>query len=249
MSLSIMVISSMKIDILTIFPKMFKGPFTESLISRATKKEILKINIKDVRSFSKDKYKKVDNKPFGGGGGMVIKPEPLYDAIKSTGVKKKNDSYKNSYAKPYVIYMSPQGKTLNDKIVKNLSKFQHLVLVCGHYEGIDERIMSYVDEEISIGDYVLTGGEIPAMVLVDSVARMLPGVVKEEDSVKNDSFYNGLLDYPHYTRPAVFKGYEVPCVLLSGDHKKIYEWRKKESYKRTKERRPDLLKDRVEIEE
>jgi tRNA (guanine37-N1)-methyltransferase len=231
----------MKIDILTIFPKMFKGPFAESLIGKATKKEILKINITDIRSFSKDKHRKVDDRPFGGGGGMVIKPEPLYDAIKSVGVKKKNNSYKNPYAKPYVIYMSPQGKTLNDKIVKGLSKFKHLVLVCGHYEGIDERVVNYVDEEISIGDYVLTGGEIPAMVLVDGIARMLPGVVKEEDSVKNDSFYNGLLDCPHYTRPAVFNGHKVPPVLLSGHHKEICQWRKEESYKRTKERRPDLL--------
>jgi tRNA (guanine37-N1)-methyltransferase len=232
----------MKIDILTIFPGMFKGPFTESLIGKAAKKEILKINIIDIRSFSKDKYKRVDDRPFGGGVGMVIKPEPLYDAIKSTGVKKKNNSYKNPCMKPYVIYMSPQGKTLDNGTVKSLSKFQHLVLVCGHYEGVDERVMNYVDEEISIGDYVLTGGEIPAMVLVDSIARMLPGVVKEEESVRNDSFFNGLLDYPHYTRPAVFRGHKVPEVLLSGNHEKVDEWRERESYKRTKECRPDLLK-------
>ena len=243
-----MVTMCMRIDILTIFPKMFKGPFAESLIGKAVKKEILKINIIDIRSFSKDKHKKVDDKPFGGGIGMVMKPEPLYDAIKSVGVKKKNSAYKNPYSKPYVIYMSPQGKTLSNKIVKNLAEFKRLVLVCGHYEGIDERIINYVDAEISVGDYVLTGGEIPTMVLVDSVARMLPGVVKEKDSVKNDSFYNGLLDYPHYTRPAVFKGHKVPDVLLSGDHKKICEWCARESYKRTKERRPDLLKDMIEIE-
>jgi tRNA (guanine37-N1)-methyltransferase len=218
------------------------GALTESLIGRASQNKILDIKVTDVRLFSKDKHKKVDDKPFGGGVGMVLKPQPLYDAIKSTGVKKKNNLYKNPYTKPYVIYMSPQGKTLNNEIVKNLSKFKHLVLICGHYEGIDERIMNYVDEEISIGDYVLTGGEIPAMVLVDSVARMLPGVVKEESSVTNDSFYNGLLDYPHYTRPIVFRGHKVPDVLLSGDHKKIEEWRKKEAYRRTKERRPDLVK-------
>jgi tRNA (guanine37-N1)-methyltransferase len=232
----------MKIDILTIFPAMFKGPLTESLIFKATEKEILKISVIDIRSFSKDKHKKVDDKSFGGGCGMVIKPEPLYDAIKSTGVKKKNNTYKNPYAKPYVIYMSPQGRILSDGIVKNLAKFKHLVIMCGHYEGIDERIMNYVDEEISIGDYVLTGGEIPAIVLVDSVARMLPGVVKEKVSVENDSFYNGLLDYPHYTRPAVFRDYKIPEVLLSGNHKKINEWRVEEAYKRTKKRRPDLLK-------
>lgn len=232
----------MKIDVLTIFPEMFKGPLTESLIGKARQKEILKINTTDIRSFSKDKHKKVDDKPFGGGAGMVMTPEPLYDAIKSTGVKKRNNEYKNPYNKPYVIYMSPQGKTLNGDIVKKLSKFKHLVILCGHYEGIDERVMDFVDDEISIGDYVLTGGELPAMVLIDCVARMIPGVVKEESSVKNDSFFNGLLDYPHYTRPAVFKGLKVPEVLLSGNHKKIEEWRRKESLERTKKRRPDLLK-------
>jgi tRNA (guanine37-N1)-methyltransferase len=231
----------MKIDILTIFPAMFKGPLTESLLGKATEKGILEINLIDVRSFSKDKHKKIDDKSFGGGCGMVIKLEPLYCALKSTGVKKNNSS-ENPYAKPYVIYMSPQGRILNNSIVKNLAKFKHMVVICGHYEGVDERIMNYVDEEISIGDYVLTGGEIPAMALVDSIARMLPGVIKEKTSVENDSFYNGLLDYPHYTRPAVFKGYKTPEVLLSGDHKKISKWRVEEAYKRTKKRRPDLLK-------
>ncbi len=239
----------MKIDILTIFPNMFEGPLTESLIGKARNKEILKINIIDIRSFSKDKHKKVDDKPFGGGVGMVMKPEPIYDAIKSAGVKKRNKEYKNPYSKPYVIYMSPQGRTLTGRTVKNLSKFKHLVILCGHYEGIDERVMDFVDDEISIGDYVLTGGEIPAMVLIDCIARMVPGVVKEEESVKNDSFYNGFLDYPHYTRPAVFKGLKVPEVLLSGDHKKIDEWRKKESYERTKKRRPDLINNKQKIKE
>jgi tRNA (guanine37-N1)-methyltransferase len=233
----------MKIDILTIFPAMFQGVLTESLIEKASKKKILDINVVDIRSFSKDRHKKVDDKPFGGGVGMVMTLQPLYNAIKSVGVKKKNSSsYNPLYVKSCVIYMSPQGKTLNNEILKNLSKLKHLVLICGHYEGIDERVMDYIDEEISIGDYILTGGEIPAMVLIDSMARMLPGVVKEESSVTNDSFYNGLLDYPHYTRPAVFKGHKVPDILLSGDHKKIKSWRQKESYKRTKERRPDLLK-------
>ncbi len=232
----------MKIDILTIFPEMFKGPLTESLIGKATKKKILKINIVNIRYFSRDKHKKVDDKPFGGGHGMVMKPEPLYDAIKSAGVRKKNSAYKNPYTKPCVIYMSPQGRILNDSVVKIFAKFKQLVIVCGHYEGVDERIMNYVDEEISIGDYILTGGEIPAMVLVDSIARMIPGVIKEKASVKNDSFYNGLLDYSHYTRPAVFKGYKIPEVLLSGDHKKISEWRLEEAYKKTKKHRPDLLK-------
>ncbi|MDR3113819.1 MAG: tRNA (guanosine(37)-N1)-methyltransferase TrmD [Endomicrobium sp.] len=225
----------MKIDILTIFPTMFDGPFGESLIGKAREKGLLEINAIDIRSFSKDKHKKVDDKPFGGGAGMVMKPEPVYAAIKKALGKKRRD-------KSLVIYMSPQGKPLNNSIVKDLSKYSHLIILCGHYEGVDERIMSFVDEEISIGDYVLTGGEIPAMVVVDAVARMIKGVVKQEESVRNDSFYNGLLDYPHYTRPAVFKKMEVPGVLLSGDHKKIKEWRQNQSYERTKKRRPDLLK-------
>lgn len=232
----------MKIVILTIFPAMFKGPFSESLLNKAVEKKILEINTIDIRSFSADKHNKVDDKPFGGGVGMVMQIEPIYKAIKSVGVKKRNSEYKNPFNKPYVIYMSPQGKPLNNEIVKKLSKFKHLVILCGHYEGVDERVMNFVDEEISIGDYVLTGGEIPAMVLTDAIARMIPGVVKEKDSVINDSFYDGLLDYPHYTRPAEFKGLKVPKVLLSGDHKKIEDWRKNESLKRTKERRPDLIK-------
>jgi tRNA (guanine37-N1)-methyltransferase len=239
-----MAISFMKIDIVTIFPEMFKGPFSESLIGRASKKGIIEISIIDIRSFSKDKHKKVDDRPFGGGPGMVMKLGPVYDAIRSVVFKKNNNFYDSFHSKAYVIYMSPQGKTLTNKIIKDLASFKHLVIVCGHYEGIDERVTHYVNEEISIGDYVLTGGEIPAMVLVDSVARMLPGVVKEKDSIKNDSFYNKLLDYPNYTRPAVFKCHKVPKILLSGDHKKIYEWRKKEAYKRTSKRRPDLLKRR-----
>jgi tRNA (guanine37-N1)-methyltransferase len=223
---------------------MFYGPFGESLIDKAVKKGILEINVVNIRSFSEDKHKKVDDKPFGGGVGMIMKLRPLYNAVKSMK-EKKNDNgfYKNSYVKPCVIHMSPQGKTLNNKIIRSLVKFEHLILICGHYEGIDERIVNYVDEEISIGDYVLTGGEIPAMVLIDTVSRMLPGVIKEKKSVENDSFYNGLLDHPHYTRPTVFKGHRVPKVLLSGDHKKINEWRIREAYKRTKERRPDLLQE------
>jgi tRNA (guanine37-N1)-methyltransferase len=233
----------MRIDILTIFPLMFKGVLTESLLGKAIQKKIIDARLVDIRTFSKDKHRKVDDKPFGGGVGMVMKAEPLYNAIRSVGVKKKNNFYKMPYSKPYVVYMSPQGKTLNNKLIRNLVKFEHLVLVCGHYEGIDERVMNYIDEEISIGDYVLTGGEIPAMVLIDSVARMLPGVVKEKSSVINDSFYDGMLDYPQYTRPAVFRRYKVPNVLLSGDHKKIEIWRREQMYKRTLQKRPDLLEE------
>jgi tRNA (guanine37-N1)-methyltransferase len=221
---------------------MLESPFSESLIARAIKNKIIELNIIDIRSFSKDRHKKVDDNPFGGGAGMVLKLEPIVSALKSIGVRKKNKFYKNSYKKPLVIYMSPQGKTLNASIIKNLSKFNHLAIVCGHYEGIDERIMNFIDTEISIGDYVLTGGEIPAMVLIDSVARMIPGVVKERESIINDSFYNGLLDYPHYTRPAVLGKLKTPAVLLSGDHKKIEKWRKQQSFIRTRKRRPDLIK-------
>ncbi|MDR3049599.1 MAG: tRNA (guanosine(37)-N1)-methyltransferase TrmD [Elusimicrobiota bacterium] len=237
----------MKIDILTIFPKMFDSPFAESLIKRAIDNKIIQINTIDIRSFSKDKHKKVDDKPFGGGVGMVLKPEPIFDALKNSGVKKKNKEYKNRYNKPLIIYMSPQGKVLNNKIVNNLSNFKKLIILCGHYEGIDERIMNFVDEEISIGDFVLTGGELPAMVLIDAVARMLPGVVKEFNSVKNDSFYNGILDYPQYTRPAIFKGLSVPKQLLSGNHREIENWRLKQAYLATKKKRPDLLKNKVKI--
>jgi tRNA (guanine37-N1)-methyltransferase len=232
----------MKIDILTIFPQMFEGPLTCSLIEKARNKKILDIKCTDIRSFSKDKHKSVDDRPFGGGPGMLLKPEPIYDALHHLGVRKRNHLYKNPYKKPYVIYMSPQGNLLNSKKVKALSKYEHLVILCGHYEGIDERVISWVDEEISIGDYVLTGGEIPAMVLIDSVARMLPGVVKDKNSVEQDSFYNGYLDYPHYTRPAKFKNMKVPEVLLSGNHLEIEKWRTKQSIERTKARRPDLLK-------
>jgi tRNA (guanine37-N1)-methyltransferase len=232
----------MKIDILTIFPQMFEGPLTCSLLEKARNKKILDINCTDIRSFSKDKHKSVDDRPFGGGPGMLLKPEPIYDALHHLGVRKRNHLYKNPYKKPYVIYMSPQGNLLNSKKVKDLSKYEHLVILCGHYEGVDERVISWVDEEISIGDYVLTGGEIPAMVLIDSVARMLPGVVKDKNSVEQDSFYNGYLDYPHYTRPAKFKNMKVPEVLLSGNHLEIEKWRAKQSIERTKARRPDLLK-------
>jgi tRNA (guanine37-N1)-methyltransferase len=226
----------MKIDIITAFPKMFTGSFAESIIARAIKNKIININFINIRSFSNDKHKKIDDRPFGGGCGMVIKIEPVYYAIKSTGVKKKNKSYKNFYTKPLVIYMSPQGKILKHNLVLDLSRYKHLVIVCGHYEGIDERIKNYIDEEISIGNYILTGGEIPAMVLIDSITRILPGVIKS-DSVKNDSFFNELFDYPSYTRPVIFKNHKVPDVLLSGNHKNINDWRMKESYNKTIKRR------------
>jgi tRNA (guanine37-N1)-methyltransferase len=196
----------------------------------------------NIRSFASDKRKKIDDKPFGGGCGMVMKIEPLYFAIKSILIKRKSYSYKNIYEKPYVIYMSPQGKTLKNSIIKKLIRFKHIVILCGHYEGVDERIMNYVDEEISIGDYVLSGGEIPAMVLINTLSRMLPGVIEKYKCIINDSFYKDNLDYPCYTRPAIFKNLKVPEVLLSGNHKEIEKWKKKIAYERTKKRRPDLLK-------
>jgi tRNA (guanine37-N1)-methyltransferase len=233
----------MKIDLLTIFPEMFKGPLSESLIFKAQTRKIVDIKIHDIRSFTKDKHHTVDDRPFGGGPGMVMKVEPVYSALKYTGalknIKGKTSSKRSM---PTVIFLSPQGEKLNHQLVLKLSKLKHLVLLCGHYEGMDERIMRWVDKEISIGDYVLTGGEIPAMVLVDSVVRQLPGVVKEAQSVNQDSFYNGLLDYPHYTRPDKFLGIGVPKVLLSGHHKKIEQWRSEQSLAATLSKRPDLLK-------
>ncbi|MBN1823071.1 MAG: tRNA (guanosine(37)-N1)-methyltransferase TrmD [Endomicrobiales bacterium] len=225
----------MKIDILTLFPGMFKGPLTESLIAKAREKGIISIMVHDIRSFTKDRHRTADDKPFGGGPGMVMKIEPVHGALKKLGCTGKKGK------KPLVIYLSPQGKPFDQQKAKDLSKKKHIVLLCGHYEGIDERIMKWVDLELSIGDYVLTGGEIPAMAVVDAVSRMIPGVVKEAGSVENDSFYGGLLDCPHYTRPAVFEGMKVPEVLLSGHHKKIEEWKKAQVLARTSKRRPDLI--------
>lgn len=227
----------MKVDVLSIFPEMFTGPMTESLLKKAQEKKIISINIHNIRSFTEDKHHSTDDRPFGGGPGMVMKPEPIYKALKSLGVGK----IKKTKDKPFVVYMSPQGKPLNQEIIIDLSKYKHIAILCGHYEGIDERLMKWVDMEISIGDYVLTGGELPAMVLIDSISRLLPGVVKEADSVKQDSFFNGLLDCPHYTRPAKFKGMAVPEELLSGNHSEIEQWRKKQSIIRTFYRRPELL--------
>ena len=220
----------MKFDVLTLFPEMFEI-LNQSIIGKAIEKELININLINIRDFSKDKHKKVDDTPYGGGAGMVMKPDVVYDAYQS--IKDKNAK---------VIYMSPQGKPLNQKKVEELSKENHLIILCGHYEGIDQRVLDkIVDEEISIGDYVLTGGEIPAMVLIDSVSRYVKGVLKE-DSIKEESFSNGLLEYPQYTRPEVFEGMKVPEVLLSGHHENIEKWRKEKSLEMTKKKRPDILK-------
>lgn len=219
----------MKFDVLTLFPEMFE-PLKYSIIGRAVEKELIDVNLINIRDFSKDKHKKVDDTPYGGGAGMVIRPDVVYDAYNS--VKSQNCK---------VIYMSPQGKTLSQKKVEDFSKENHLIILCGHYEGIDQRVIDkIVDEEISIGDYVLTGGEIPAMVLIDSVSRYIEGVLKQ-DSIKEESFSNGLLEYPQYTRPEIFEGQSVPDILLSGHHENIEKWRKEQSLKVTKNKRPDLI--------
>lgn len=218
----------MKIDILTLFPEMYDGFFNASIVKSARDRNLVKINTVNIRDYSMDKHKKVDDTPYGGGNGMVLMCQPIFDAVKS--VKKTNSK---------VILMTPQGVKYNQKIAYNLSKEEHLILVCGHYEGFDERIRTICDMELSIGDYVLTGGELPSMVITDSVVRLLDGVI-EEGSHLNDSFNNDRLDYPTYTKPREYEGMKVPDVLLSGNHKKIEEWRNKESEKRTTERRPDL---------
>ncbi len=219
----------MKFDVLTLFPEMFEI-LHQSIIGKAIEKDLIHIQITNIRDFSKDKHKKVDDTPYGGGAGMVMRPDVVYDAYKSV---------KDEHAK--VIYMSPQGKKLNQKKVEELAKESHLIILCGHYEGIDQRVLDkIVDEEISIGDYVLTGGEIPAMVLIDSVSRYVEGVLKE-DSIKEESFSNGLLEYPQYTRPEVFEGMKVPEVLLSGHHENIEKWRKEKSLEITRKKRPELL--------
>ena len=220
----------MKFSILTLFPEMF-DTLNQSIIGRAKEKELIDIELINIRNFSKDKHKKVDDTPYGGGAGMVMMPDVVYDAYKSIG---------DENAK--VIYMSPQGKQLNQEKVKELSKQEHLILLCGHYEGIDQRVIDeIVDEEISIGDYVLTGGELPAMVLIDSVSRYIDGVLNNE-SIKEESFSDGLLEYPQYTRPEIFMDRNVPEILKSGHHENIDKWRKKMSLEITKIKRPDLLK-------
>lgn len=220
----------MKIDILTLFPQMF-APVKESIIKRAVDKKLLELNVIDIREFSKDKHKKCDDYPFGGGAGMLMQVEPLYYAIKS--VQSGNSK---------LIFPSPQGKVFNQSMAKELSEEEHLVFICGHYEGVDERIFELFNiEEISLGDFVLTGGELPSMVMVDAISRLVDGVISRE-SLENESFSNNLLEYPQYTRPSSFMGLDVPEVLLSGNHQEVDKWRAEQSLKRTKERRKDLLK-------
>lgn len=219
----------MKIDVLTLFPKMFTGFLNESIIKRAITDKKVEINIHNIRDYSLDPHKKVDDYSYGGGAGMVLMPQPIFDAVLS--LKKQNS---------HVILLTPQGKIYNQKEAYNLSKHEHIILICGHYEGFDERIRTIADVEISIGDFVLTGGEVASMAIIDSTVRLIDGVINKESHI-NDSFNNNLLDYPVYTHPYEYKGMKVPDVLLSGHHENIQKWRLEQQIKRTKERRPDLI--------
>lgn len=222
----------MNIDILTLFPEMFTGVFGNSILKKAQEKEAVSINLINFRDFSTSKHKTVDDYPYGGGNGMILKPEPIFAAVESIP----------NYDQAKIIMLTPQGQQFTQKKAEELQAEEHLIFLCGHYEGFDERIRQHlVTEELSIGDYVLTGGELAAMVIVDSVVRLLPGVLGNDESAITDSFSNNLLEYPQYTRPEVFRDWKVPDVLLSGHHQKIEEWRKTESLNRTLLRRPDLI--------
>lgn len=224
----------MRIDIMTLFPEMCEAVLSESIIGRARERGFVDIHCVNIRDFTADKHNRVDDAPYGGGMGMLMQAQPIYDCYQSL--------CENAEERPHLVYMSPQGQTLTQEKVKSLAKIPHLVLLCGHYEGVDERILDeIVDEEISIGDYVLTGGELPAMVLADAVCRMLDGVLPNDEAKSLESHYNGLLEYPQYTRPPVWHGVSVPDVLLSGHHENIEKWRHEQSLLRTFLRRPDLL--------
>ena len=225
----------LEINILTIFPNMFKGPFSESILKRAQEKGLIKINIIDLRDFTTDKHKTVDDYSYGGGPGMVLKPQPIWDAVEE--IKKEKSSLPLK-----TIITSAQGKIFDQGMAKDLSKEKRLLIICGRYEGIDERIPQLLEaEEVSVGNFVVSGGELPSMLMVDVISRMIPGVLGKEESMVNDSFYNEYLDYPHYTRPDEFKGSKVPEVLLSGNHKEIEKWRRKKSLLRTLIRRPKIF--------
>ncbi|MCP4254176.1 MAG: tRNA (guanosine(37)-N1)-methyltransferase TrmD [Candidatus Scalindua sp.] len=228
----------MRIDILTLFPGMFQNVLGESMLKIAREKELVSFQLHNIRDYSNDKHRCVDDKPYGGGAGMVMKPEPVFNAVEA--VEPLDDAVSTK------ILLTPQGDTFNQGIADNLSKKTRLMIICGHYEGFDERIRSGIDAlEISIGDYVLTGGEIPAMVVIDSISRLVPGVLGGDDSLQDESFVNRMLEYPQYTRPAEFRGMKVPEVLKSGHHSKIEEWRTENAILRTQERRPDLLKEKT----
>jgi tRNA (guanine37-N1)-methyltransferase len=228
----------MRIDVLTLFPHLFEAPFSFGIFERAIEQKLVGIHVHNIRDFARDRHQVVDDYPYGGGAGMVLKPEPLFAAVEAV----KAEIAAGGAAGAPVILLTPQGRLFNQKVARELSQHSHLVLVCGHYEGVDERVREHlVTDEISIGDYVLTGGELPALVVMDAVIRLLPGVLGAEESAQDDSHVNGLLEYPQYTRPAEYRGWTVPEVLLSGNHAKIAGWRREQSVKRTLERRPDLL--------
>jgi tRNA (guanine37-N1)-methyltransferase len=229
-----------RIDILTLFPQMFQGPLTESILKRAQEKSLLEINIHNIRDFTKDKHRTVDDRPFGGGVGMVMKPEPIFEAVDYIKSRAPNLARPQAGPQPLVILLCPQGRTFTQDKARELANQRHLVFLCGHYEGVDERIREHLaTDEISIGDYILTGGELACMAVIDALARMIPGVL--EGGEISDSFYDSLLDYPHYTRPSEYRGMKVPEVLLSGNHQEISKWQKKESLRWTLLKRPDLL--------
>lgn len=242
----------MKIDLITIFPKMFTSPYEEGIVHRAVQKGLVEIRIVNLRDFTQDRHKVTDDLPFGGGGGMVMKPEPIFKAVKSCLEERINrvdpiesdgkTQSKDSFSQPKIILLSPQGRTLDQNLCNHLAQEKHLLLICGRYSGVDERVREHlVTDEISIGDYILSGGEVCAMVLVEAVTRLLPGALGNEESAQEDSFQSGLLDGPRYTRPRNFQGHQTPEILFSGDHEKIKVWRRKESLKRTLRLRPDLL--------
>lgn len=220
----------MNIHYLTLFPEMYGGVLNSSILKRAKDKGIVDYNLIDFRDYSEDKHNKVDDYPYGGGAGMVLKPEPIFNAMDALEVEN-----------PRVILLCPQGAPFNQKMAEDLSTEENIVFICGHYEGYDERIRTLVTDEVSIGDYVLTGGELASMTMTDAIVRLIPNVISNQESHEQDSFSTGMLEHPHYTRPREYRGMKVPEVLLNGDHKKIDEWRYNESLKRTKERRPDLL--------
>lgn len=239
--------SKLNIDIITIFPNMFSGPFDESIIKRAINKKIIEIKLHDLRNWTTDSYKTVDDRPYGGGTGMILKPEPIFRAVEE--IKKERKAPKSTKA----ILLDAGGKLFNQKLAKEFSECDQLILICGHYEGVDERVAEHLaDKKISIGDYVLTGGEIPAMVVTDAVVRLLPGVLDKKETTRSDSFSLKLkddnqktvtlLEYPQYTRPENFRGYKVPEILLSGNHQEIKRWREKQAFERTKEHRPELFR-------
>lgn len=248
----------MRIDVLTLFPEMFDGVFHSSILGKAAEKQIVSLNAINFRQYAGNKHGQVDDTPYGGGGGMVLKPDPIFAAVEDILASNVNEianhgdvanpageipaEVSGTAKPPRVILMCPQGETFTQKKAEELSQEDHLVFICGHYEGYDERIREFlVTDELSIGDYVLTGGELPAMVAIDSVVRLLPGVLGNETSAVTDSFSTGLLEYPHYTRPAEFRGWKVPDILLSGHHANIGVWRREQALKRTWERRPELL--------